>query len=703
MNKEIIKVPEGIRFLSDWESFNFSSFPEKCIINKQIPGCGFTEYCIRSNENIILCSPRKILLKNKYDQHKDEVYLVVNEMDKDPGVDKDIDKLKRDLSKSVYKMKEEIERERDEENKRNSQIYERLAAGIGNYILHCTTNNIPAKILVTYDSYRIVQQILMNLGVFETFYTVIDEFQSILHDARFKSDTELKFMNYLKRSHSAIFVSATPMMDEYLDMLSEFKDLSYFELDWYTQDHSRVIKPNLKVLTMKSVGTKAEEIIETYLKGEFEKVVVMRDNIPVEITSTEAVFYVNSVNHIISIIKKTGLKPEQVNILCADTEENRKKIKRRLGREFDIGSVPLRGEVWKMFTFCTRTVYLGADFYSYCARSFIFSDSNSDCLAVDISEDLPQILGRQRLFENPWKNSATFYYRVTADYKKMNWEDFEKIIKKKQKSTEELIGIYDNTKDNSARFTLANTYLENTKAYNYKGNYVSVNKIINDTTGDVILKPVLNELVFVNELRAYKIQQIDYADRFAVFSTIHNKMTKDDMINQQALEFLEKYNSYGTMYEKLRLLCESVLSSRISKEVVEVILSQVPDSDEIKSYYTTLGPQRLYSLGYSITKIKKAMGIVVFSPELLMESIYSDFKEGDRISLSKIKSRLSLIYSSINYNSTPKANDLERWFEVKNIKVSEEDLKTGKKKQVRAYELLKSKEHELMEELKLIG
>ena len=150
----------------------------------------------------------------------------------------------------------------------------------------------------------------------------------------------------------------------------------------------------------------------------------------------------------------------------------------------------------------------------------------------------------------------------------------------------------------------------------------------------------------------------------------------------------------------MRLLCESVLSSRISKEVVEVILSQVPDSDEVKSYYTTLGPQRLYSLGYSITKIKKAMGIVVFSPELLMESIYSDFKEGDRISLSKIKSRLSLIYSSINYNSTPKANDLERWFEVKNIKVSEEDLKTGKKKQVRAYELLKSKEEELRDNLK---
>ena len=99
MNRQKINVPEGIRFLSDWDWFNLDKFPSKCIINKQIPGCGFTEYCIRSNENIILCSPRKLLLKNKWDQHKNEVYLVVNEMDKDPEVDKDLSKEIKDHPK----------------------------------------------------------------------------------------------------------------------------------------------------------------------------------------------------------------------------------------------------------------------------------------------------------------------------------------------------------------------------------------------------------------------------------------------------------------------------------------------------------------------------------------------------------------------------------------------------------------------------
>ena len=697
MNKEVIEVPEGIRFLSDWEGFNFSSFPGKCIINKQIPGCGFTEYCIKSNENIILCSPRKILLKNKYDQHKDEVYLVVNEMDKDPSVDKDIDKLKKDLSKSVYKTNEEIEREKEEESKKNSQIYEKLSMGIGNYILHCTTNSIPAKILVTYDSYRIVQQILMGLGVFETFYTVIDEFQSILHDARFKSDTELKFMNYLKRSHSALFVSATPMMDEYLEMLSEFKDLPYFELDWCLRDPTRVVKPDLKVYLMRSVGEKVKEIIETYQKGEFEKVVVMRDGKPLEVESKEAVFYVNSVNHIISIIKKSGLTPEQVNILCADTEENRKKIRKRLGKDYDIGSVPLRGETWKMFTFCTRTVYLGADFYSYCARSFIMSDSNSDCLAVDISEDLPQILGRQRLFENPWKNSAEFYYRTTADYRKMSGEDFEEIVKRKQKSTEELIGIYNNTKDNSAKFTLAVKYQKDAKNSSYKDDYVSVNKIINDVTGDVILKPVLNELVLVNEIRAFKIQQIDYKDRFTVFTTVHNQLTQDDIMNRDILEFMRIYETKTTMFDKFKLLCEYGLS----KEALGIVLCQIPDTDEIKSHYLSLGPQKLKALSYNITRIRKELGIVMFSPELLIQEVYSEFKEGEKYTLSNLKNKLSSIYSSINYSSTPKANDIEKWFEAKEVLFNK--IVDGKRKRIKGYELIKSKEQELREELKLIG
>jgi hypothetical protein len=672
MIREKIIVPSGIKYISDWNEFNFNKFPGKCIINKQLPGCGFTEYCIRSNENIILCSPRKMLLKNKKNQHKFDIYLVVNEMDKESNIDKDLSKVDKTTIVNEQ-FKETIDN--------NSEIYKRLYHEIEEYCISRSINGLPCKILVTYDSYRIVKDILEKLDRFYTFYTVVDEFQSILHDSRFKSDTELKFLEYLIQSPTAYFVSATPMMDEYLEMLDEFKDLPYYELDWYTEDPSRVIKPDLDVFLMRSVGEKASEIIQKYLNSEFESIVVMREGIPTKIVSTEAVFYVNSVNHITSIIKKNNLTPEQCNILCSDTPDNLKKIQRRLGKKFTIGEVPLEGDSHKMFTFCTRTVYLGADFYSLCARSFIFSDSNIDSLAVDISEDLPQILGRQRLKENPWKNSATFYYRSTANYREMKTEDFQKIIDDKMSMTESLLRVYSTTFIDKDKYSLAKTYQDLAKLKNYKDDYVAVNKV-HTKEGNIILRPVHNQLVLVNEIRAFKIQQIDYKDRFTVFSTIHNTLTRDDIVNHEVSEFLKIYTSLTTIYDKLKLLCEYGLS----QDAINIVLGQISDSDEIKSYYITLGPQRLKGMGYHVTKIKRSLGIITFSQELLESSIYSEFKIGDKITLADIKLKLEYLYKSINYDAAPKAKDLENYFEVKNSSIYE----NGKK--IKCYTLINKKE-----------
>ena len=675
MEKFNIIVPRGIRYIGEWRDFCFSNFSSKCIINKQLPGCGFTEYCIGGPENVILCSPRKMLLKNKKDQHEFDVYLVVNEMDKESNIDKDLSKVDKNTN---------LDAELDEKfMDNNSEIYKRLYREIEEYCTSRSINGLPCKILVTYDSYRIVKDILEKLDRFYTFYTIVDEFQSILHDSRFKSDTELKFLEYLKQSPTAYFVSATPMMDEYLEMLDEFRDLPYYELDWGSADSSRVIKPELDVFVMRAVGEKASEVIQKYLSGDFESIVVLRNGIPTRVVSDEAVFYVNSVNHITSIIKKNNLIPEQCNILCSDTPDNLKKIQRRLGKKFKIGEVPLKGEKPKMFTFCTRTVYLGADFYSLCARSFIFSDSNIDSLAVDISEDLPQILGRQRLFDNPWKNSATFYYRSTANYREMKAEDFKRIIESKKKDTENLLKAFDSA-PNDTKYTLAKNYQYVAKSANYKENYVAVNKI-HTPDDNIILKPVPNNLVLVNEIRAFKIQQIDYKDRFTVFSTVHNTLTPDDIVNQEVSEFLKVYTGLTTIYDKLKLLCEYGLS----EDAIQVVLGQINDSDEIKSYYTSLSPDRLRSLSYNSTKIKKELGIATFNQELLESSIYSEFKIGDKLALSIIKDRLEYLYNSIGYNKTPKAKDLENYFNVKESSARVEI--DGIKKIVKVYNIISKK------------
>ena len=55
--KRMIPVPKGIRYISNWPEFNLNFFGDKpYIIDKQIPGCGFTEYCLTNDEDIVFYS-----------------------------------------------------------------------------------------------------------------------------------------------------------------------------------------------------------------------------------------------------------------------------------------------------------------------------------------------------------------------------------------------------------------------------------------------------------------------------------------------------------------------------------------------------------------------------------------------------------------------------------------------------------------------
>lgn len=67
-------------------------------------------------------------------------------------------------------------------------------------------------------------------------------------------------------------------------------------------------------------------------------------------------------------------------------------------------------------------------------------------------------------------------------------------------------------------------------------------------------------------------------------------------------------------------------------------------------------------------------------------AIYSEFKEGDSIPKSRIKSKLADIYIKTGCKKTAKANDLDKWFEIKATKA-----KNSTGKWVNAFELMKKK------------
>ena len=695
MNKQVIQVPAGIRYISQWNGFSLPEFPH--IMDKQIPGCGFTEWVLTNCHNTIICSPRIILMKNKEEQHEGSVFRVKGSRDLEIDIDKDLNKQKQKIFEAVGLSEEE-----------EKSFTEKLTKDISSYFYKMRSERKPCKILVTYDSFRILRDVLISLstsqdfyGIYDTFQIVIDEFQSIFTDSKFKSTTEMEFVKTLqwdeiyKRNKGlperVCYLSATPMMEEYLSRLDDFKFLPYFELDWKTLDPSRIIKPNLTVRIISSITVPAKKIIESYKSGNFEKA-YRKNSVTGKIDvieSKEAIIYVNSVNNIINIIKNTGLKPEEVNILCSGTDDNKKKIRARLGKGFSIGRVLTQkdlkeGQKQKMFTLCTRTVYLGADFYSDNARSFILSDANSDCLAVDISLDLPQILGRQRWECNPWKNSAEFYCRPLLDdnKKKMTKEKFDQVIARKIKETQDLLKAYAYAPDDT-KGSVRKNYLYIAKSANYKENYVAVDIRTPEAGGPA---PVQNNLVLIAEQRAFDIQQIDYVDRFSVFHTIDSVLkTGNQNIDKEVDRFFDIYDNISNVRDKLKFICEP--SFELSDTARQRIESSI--DDKIKNYLS-LGKDRCKALGYNTSKILKELGVVVYDPEKLKAEIYSIFKVGERISKECIKSKLKDLYDFMGYKKIPKANDLEQWFEIKNITINEKQPE-GKLKRTNGFEIIKKK------------
>ena len=666
-DKEIL-VPGEIRYISDWKAYSLNLFQFPHILDKKIPGCGYTEYCITCDIPIILCSPRKILLENKEAQHKDQVFYFKNELDLEIETDKDLTTPKDEKDKDPEDIAFEEEKK---------SVFQRLKEETSDYLDDCARNHKTPKILVTYDSFRLVKEILVEKNLFSIFHVVVDEFQSIFTDSRFKSTTEMEFINHLSDVQKVCYVSATPMIDKYLQELDLFKDLPYFELDWKTYNPLRVTTPDLKIRVVSSIVSKAKEIIKTYKDGVFAEAGGKDEqgNI-VTVISNEAVLYVNSINNITSIMKGAGLKPEECNILCANTGPNKKRIKTRLGKAFQIGKVPLKGEPHKMFTFCTRTVYLGADFYSTCARTFILSDANIDCLAVDISLDLPQILGRQRDTSNPWKNRAEFYYKTLGKKNELTKENFDKIIENKKKKTDDLLTAF-SAAPGHTKLALAENYQVVAKTLNYSRDYVAVN----EHNGSLLL-PVVNELVIIAEKRAYDIQQVDYKDRFSVFNTISNEeMVSTDLTNN-VNKFLSDFNDLQDFPSKMKMVCTASLTDQERC----VVLDQIPLI--YKNYYETLGPERCYAQGYNKTYLEREYKDKQFDKSQLRDEIYNIFKVDEKYTKSEIKNMLKDLYKFLGYNKTPKANDLEKYFEIKLCKVT---VETGK--QDNGFKIIKRKEN----------
>ena len=629
MNKKIIKVPSDrdIKYISEWSEYKIPN--GHCIVDKGVTGCGYTEYTLTNNLPTVLCSPRKLLLENKSEQHQGDINILY---------------LKNEITdiKSIHELKSKIR----------------------NHIFLCDEENLPIKFLVTYDSSHYIIDILKELNILSEFYFIIDEFQSIFLDAFFKSEVEFDFVEYLQECSNVLYLSATPMLDKYLEKVDTFKDLPFYEIDWSETGVVENIIIQRKFAS--SLGSECIKIIKQYLEGKFPSTFTKDSKI---VFSTEAVFYFNSISDIIRVINKTNLLPSQVNIICADDKENKDKLS-KIGHS--IGKIPLKSEINKMFTFCTKTAYIGSDFYSDCASSYVFADPNIKSLALDISLDLPQIVGRQRNRENPFKNNIVIFYKTKRkDDKDLTEEEFKKTQEERKKSTDTLLKEF-----NRMSLEGQKEYLQKLKdsieLAKYERDFISISKKTN--------LPVYNSFIEISQERGWEVSQKDYQDKISVTKSLESLTSNiseyQSDLEKEVQDFLDnKFYKTGLFHEKMKMYCEFMDLHQGNKEISDIIYFKIKNSD-FRKYYNFYGSSGCKAKEY----IKKNLeiGMIDISKESELSSvIHKKFQINSRYTLKEIKSVLQDIYRDLGITSKPKATDLDKYFSLTKIKFS--DTITGKR------------------------
>lgn len=170
-------------------------------------------------------------------------------------------------------------------------------------------------------------------------------------------------------------------------------------------------------------------------------------------------------------------------------------------------------------------------------------------------------------------------------------------------------------------------------------------------------------------------------DSFNRFLETYDRKINVYLGNKNEIDnFMNEFRSTKLFYYKMKLLCTANLSS----SALSIVLDLIPEY--FKLFYISLGPNRCRKLYYKYSKLKAELENMRIDKDLLLSTIYSEFKVGDKISKSEIKDKLFKIYNDLGLVKTPKATDLNEWFDISTTKVQVND------KKIEAFKIIKKKE-----------
>ena len=167
---------------------------------------------------------------------------------------------------------------------------------------------------------------------------------------------------------------------------------------------------------------------------------------------------------------------------------------------------------------------------------------------------------------------------------------------------------------------------------------------------------------------------LDKVDNY--FKTVYPDINfeKEPSISTEVSSEINKIEKLSHFTDKIKYIYKLSYSS----DFMKLLLDNLADPSFAKYYYT-IPKERAGTLNYvkgNLEKEYKSIKSFSINQDKLLDEIEEAFIVGEKYTKSYIKETLRTIYENNGYNKTPKASDLEEYFEIKLCKVL--DKTTGK-------------------------
>jgi hypothetical protein len=245
-----------------------------------------------------------------------------------------------------------------------------------------------------------------------------------------------------------------------------------------------------------------------------------------------------------------------------------------------------RKEIINVFEFVSTRQY---EYFS----NLDFNSSEIIEKLKECSLDLPQIVGRQRNRENPFKNNIVIFYRTIRKAEMESYDLFLEKQNQRRESTNTLLTEFQNMSTKGQKEYIRK--LKNDiKTSKYEDDYISISK----KTG----KPIYNSFIEIAQERGWEVSQRDYQDKISVTKSLESLTSNiseyQSDLEKEVQDFLDtKFYSTGIFEKKMKMYCEFMDKHKGNKEISDIIYFKIKDP-KYRKYYNFYGTKGCKAVSY---------------------------------------------------------------------------------------------------------